>query len=149
MDWLLLVYKIPREPTAGRVYVWRKLKQLGAIAVQDAVWVLPATPRTRENFQWLAAEITEMKGECSLFSAQVVLGVQDELVLGVQDESLRDQFDAPIRKAYNDILIALKSKKSDLAALSKRYQQVRAKDYFHSPVGEKVRQKLLVSHGSE
>jgi hypothetical protein len=141
MDWLLLVYKIPREPTAGRVYVWRKLKQLGAIAVQDAVWVLPATPRTRENFQWLAAEITEMKGECSLFSAQVVLGVQDE--------SLRDQFDAPIRKAYNDILIALKSKKSDLAALSKRYQQVRAKDYFHSPVGEKVRQKLLVSHGSE
>ena len=35
MDWLLLAYKIPREPTAGRVYVWRKLKQLGAIAVQD------------------------------------------------------------------------------------------------------------------
>src|SRR5262245_42340533 len=141
MDWLLLVYKIPREPTAGRVYVWRKLKQLGAIAVQDAIWVLPATLRTRENFQWLAAEITEMKGECSLFSAQVVLGVRDE--------SLREQFDEPIREAYNDILTALKGKKPDLAALSKRYQQVRAKDYFHSPVGEKVRQKLLVSHGSE
>ena len=29
-EWLLLVHKIPREPTAGRVYVWRKLKQLGA-----------------------------------------------------------------------------------------------------------------------
>jgi hypothetical protein len=141
MDWLLLVYKIPREPTAGRVYVWRKLKQLGAIAVQDAVWVLPATRRTRENFQWLATEIAEMKGECSLFSAQAVLGVRDE--------SLREQFDAPIREAYNDILAALKGKKPDLAALSKRYQQVRAKDYFHSPVGEKVRKKLLISHGSE
>src|SRR5215470_10809311 len=91
-QWLLLVYKIPREPTAGRVYVWRKLKQLGAVAVQDAVWVLPATPRTRENFQWLAAEITELGGECSLFTAQVVLGAQGE--------SLREQFEAPVREAY-------------------------------------------------
>ena len=55
MDWLLLVYRIPREPTSGRVYVWRKLKQLGAIAVQDAVWMLPATPRTREQFYEAAA----------------------------------------------------------------------------------------------
>ena len=58
MSWLLLVYRIPREPTAGRVFVWRKLKQLGAIALQDAAWVLPKTPRTQEQFQWLAAEIT-------------------------------------------------------------------------------------------
>ena len=62
----------PREPTAARVYVWRKLKQLGAIAVQDAVWVLPDNPRTREQFQWLAAEIVELGGEVFLFSSQVV-----------------------------------------------------------------------------
>src|SRR5690348_15616912 len=51
MQWLLLIYKFPREPTASRVYDWRKLKQLGAIALQDAVWVLPATPRTQEQLQ--------------------------------------------------------------------------------------------------
>ena len=55
--WVLLHYKIPREPTAPRVSAWRKLKRLGAILLQDAVWVLPATPHTREDFQWLAAEI--------------------------------------------------------------------------------------------
>lgn len=49
--WLLLVYRIPREPTAGRVFIWRKLKQLGAIALQDAIWVLPQTSRTQEQFQ--------------------------------------------------------------------------------------------------
>ena len=48
--WVLLHYKIPREPTAPRVYVWRKLKRLGAILLQDAVWVLPATPHTRNAF---------------------------------------------------------------------------------------------------
>jgi len=140
MEWLLLVYKIPREPTAGRVYVWRKLKQLGAIAVQDAVWVLPATARTQEQFQWLAAEISEVGGEASLFTSQVLLDGQD---------SLREQFDAPVRAAYAEILTALNRRKPDLTALSKRYQQVKVQDYFQCPLGEKVRQKLLSAQGSE
>jgi hypothetical protein len=73
MSWLLLVYKIPREPTASRVYVWRKLKQLGAISLQDATWALPATPRTQEQLQWLASEIVELGGEASLFQSQLLL----------------------------------------------------------------------------
>src|SRR5215218_7173994 len=108
-SWLLLVYKIPREPTAGRVYAWRKLKQLGAIAVQDAVWVLPATPRTREQFQWLAAKITEVGGEISLFTSQVSIDAQQE--------SLREQFEAPVRAAYREMLNALKSSKPDLTTI--------------------------------
>ncbi len=141
MDWLLLVFKIPREPTAGRVYVWRKLKKLGAIAVQDAVWVLPAMPRTREQFQWLSAEITELGGEVSLFTANVLLDGQQQ--------SLREQFEAPVREAYSEILAALKRRKPDLTALSKRYQQVKVQDFFQCPLGEKVRQKLLSAQGSE
>src|SRR5215831_19114454 len=112
MDWLLLAYKIPREPTAGRVYVWRKLKQLGAVAVQDAVWVLPATPKTQEHFQWLAAEIMELGGEVSLFKSQAVLAQQNE--------ALKEQFDGPVREAYREILEALKGRKPDLASISKR-----------------------------
>jgi len=46
--WVLLHYKIPREPSAQRVFIWRKLKRLGALLLHDALWVLPATPRTRE-----------------------------------------------------------------------------------------------------
>ena len=40
-SWVLLDYKIPREPTASRAMVWRKLKRLGALLLHDAVWVLP------------------------------------------------------------------------------------------------------------
>ena len=58
-NWILLIYKIPNEPSAGRVFVWRKLKKLGAMLLHDAVWVLPATPQTKEHFRWLAAEIAE------------------------------------------------------------------------------------------
>ena len=141
MNWLLLVYKIPREPTASRVYVWRKLKQLGAISAQDAIWVLPATPRTQEQFQWLASEIIELKGEASLF--------QSQLVFASDGPSLRERFEAPVRAAYEEILTALQRRKPDLAALSKKYQQAKEQDYFQCELGERVRKKLLSADGGE
>lgn len=140
-QWLLLVYKVPREPTASRVYVWRKMKQLGAIALQDAVWVLPCTPRTQEQFQWLAAEITEMQGEALLWTA--------ELTFDNRSESLIHQFQAQVDAGYQEILTALKRKNADLAALSRRYQQVQAQDYFQSKLGQRVREKLLSVRGGQ
>ncbi len=141
MNWLLLVYKIPREPTSSRVYVWRKLKKLGAISVQDAIWVLPATPRTQEQFQWLAAEIVELQGEVSVF--------QSQLIFGSDGTSLREQFEAPVQAAYKEILTALKRRKRDLTALSKKYQQVKNQDFFHCELGEQVRTQMLSANGGE
>jgi hypothetical protein len=36
--WLLLVYKVPSEPSARRVYFWRKLKRLDALLLHDALY---------------------------------------------------------------------------------------------------------------
>ena len=79
--WVLLVYKIPREPTASRAQVWRKLKRLGALLLHDAVWVLPATPWTREQFQWLAVEIGELEGEAYLWESHLLLNGQAEALV--------------------------------------------------------------------
>ena len=136
---MLLVYRIPREPTAGRVYVWRRLKQLGAVPLQDAVWVLPRTARTEEQLQWLAAEISEQRGETVLWEA-------DQLY-ATDAEGLRRRFLDPVEADYREILAALKRKDRDLAALSKRYQEALARDYFVSPLGPQVRQRLLAAEG--
>lgn len=138
--WLLLVYRIPREPTASRVFVWRKLKQLGAIPLQDAAWVLPQSPRTKEQFQWLAAEISELKGEALLWEA--------EQLYATDSDSLRRQFLEPVEAEYREILLALKKKNRDLAALSKRFQEAKTRDYFASDLGPKVRDKLLAASGA-
>lgn len=138
-SWLLLVYRIPREPTAGRVFVWRKLKQLGAIALQDAVWVLPQTPRTQEQFQWLAAEITELKGEAMLWDA--------EELYATEADGLRRLFVEPVETEYREILAALKKKDRDLASLSKRFQDAQARDYFASELGRQTRDKLVAAGG--
>src|ERR1700724_2946206 len=94
--WVLLVYKIPREPTSSRAAVWRKMKRLGALLLHDAVWVLPATSWTREQFQWLAVEIGEMEGEAYLWESQ--------LLLNGQAEALVQQFQVRVDAAYQEIL---------------------------------------------
>lgn len=135
-SWLLLIYKVPNEPSAKRVYVWRKLKGMGAILLQDSAWVLPANAQTREKLQWLAAEIKEMQNSFSmLWEAQVVFTGQDA--------DLVEQFTAQTDQAYSAIMSQLTGKNPDLAALSKQYQQAKSHDYFGSSLGEQVRQALL------
>jgi hypothetical protein len=137
--WMLLVYKIPREPTSSRALVWRKLKRLGALLLHDAVWVLPATAWTREQFQWLAVEIGELGGEAYLWESR--------LLLSGQAEGMVRQFQTRLEAAYQEILEALEREDADLAALSRRYQQIRAQDYFHSPLGKQVRDRLMHARG--
>ena len=140
-SWVVLVYKIPREPAAGRVYVWRKLKRLGALLVHDAVWLLPATPWTREQFQWLAVEVKELGGE--------VLVWESRMVLPGQDETLVQQFAAEVDTGYRAILTALQHSAPDLTALARQYQHLLARDYFGSPLAEQVRAALLSARGGD
>ncbi len=139
--WLLLLYKVSPQPTARRVYVWRKLKRLGAVLLHDAVWALPDTTRTREHYQWLAAEIVEMGGEALVWESQ--------LVQGATEEALIQKFAEPTEAAYRALLKELNKKEPDLAALSQQYQQIKQKDYFQSSLGAQVRESLTSARGGE
>ena len=46
---LVLAYRMPAEPTAGRVAVWRNLKKVGAVYLQDSVCVVPDTAALRRE----------------------------------------------------------------------------------------------------
>lgn len=141
INWLLLHYKLPAQPSARRVYVWRKLKRLGAILLNESVWILPDTPRTAEQFQWLAAEIQEMEGEAYLW--------QSSLILGVQENVLMEKFVEQVEQEYVDLLKKINGKKPNLPELSRKYQQIVGEDYFHSDMGKEVREKLLALRGGE
>ena len=135
--WLLLSYKIPREPTSGRVYVWRKLRRLGALPVQDAVWALPLNPRTREHFQWLAQEIGEIGGEATIWESRPISDGHDEALI--------ERFKKGVEEDYRMILSELHRKKPDLGALSRQYREVLARDYFRVPLETQVREALVAA----
>jgi DNA-binding transcriptional regulator PaaX len=142
VSWALLVFTLPREPSAPRVAVWRRLKKLGAILLHDSVWVLPAQPALLEHFRWLAAEIRESAGESLVWiAAQGLPG---------QDDALVEQFQAQAEAEYQAILAALDASTSgemenshtERTALARRYQQIHARDYFHASSGDLVRAQL-------
>ncbi|MFP3125623.1 ChrB protein [Ectobacillus funiculus] len=138
-EWLHLVYKIPRNPSKIRVYVWRKLKKLGAVLLHDSVWCLPSHPKTKEQFQWLTVEIQELGGEASLWESQLVLGMNEECII--------KEFLSQVDKEYEEILEELKKEEVDLISLSKKYQQVKVKDYFQSTLGKRVLEELQIARG--
>ena len=139
--WLLLTTKVSPKPTARRVYIWRKLKRLGAILLHDAVWVLPDTPRTREQFQWMTAEVIEMGGEAFLWESRLILGTSEEV--------LAQKFVELVDAAYRSILKELAKKNHDLSVLSQQYQRIKQQDYFNSEAGTRVRQALISARGGK
>src|SRR5437867_6045702 len=67
--WLLLVHQLPSRPTSLRVRIWRRLQDLGAVAMKNSVYLLPHSDQSREDFEWIKSEIERMGGEASVFLA--------------------------------------------------------------------------------
>ncbi|GAB2857192.1 hypothetical protein GCM10022221_65980 [Actinocorallia aurea] len=43
-QWVVLVLKIPAEPSRHRVAVWRELRRIGALSLGQGVWAVPDVP---------------------------------------------------------------------------------------------------------
>lgn len=42
--WIVLVIKLPAEPSRHRVAVWRELRKIGALSLGQGVWAVPDVP---------------------------------------------------------------------------------------------------------
>lgn len=69
-EWVLLCYRVPREPSTPRIAVWRTLKRLGVAQVGDGVAALPADARTREQLEWVANDVERAGGTAVLWTAR-------------------------------------------------------------------------------
>lgn len=140
-SWLLLHYKLPNKPSASRVYIWRKLKRLGAILLHEGVWVLPDLPRSAEQIQWLAVEIEERGGDAFYWRATSLLNVQEE--------SLVQRFQQQVDTLYSDLLKRLEKSRPDFQEISGQYQQALSQDFFRSKLGQQVRETLTSKRGAQ
>src|SRR3954466_12056885 len=81
--WLLLIHQLPTRPAYFRVKVWRRLQALGAVAVKNTVYALPAGEQTQEDFEWLLREISEGGGEGVICEARLIDGLSGEDIRGL------------------------------------------------------------------
>jgi hypothetical protein len=134
--WLLLVHQLPAKPAYGRVKIWRRLQQVGAISLKNAVYVLPSGEEARAQFAEILREIERNRGDGVLTEA--------DLVAGMRDDQLRALFNASRETDYQVITAELrqmtqawkksKKPKSDpvtaLARLDQRLSELGKIDFF-------------------
>jgi hypothetical protein len=92
--WLLLAHQLPPKPAYFRVKIWRRLQDLGSVAIKASLYALPSNTETREDFQWLLREIQEGGGEATLFEARLVDGLTDQEARALFDKARDADYDA-------------------------------------------------------
>lgn len=153
LRWLLLIYRIPSEPTKLRAGVWRRLKSLGALYVQNSAAALPASPGAERAMRSLRNDIGAMGGTAYLLESQVLAGESELLALfnAARDDEYEeivdrcDDFCAQVAKEYDDehfTYAELEENDVDLAKLKGWYAKVHDRDVFGAPGELRAREAL-------
>jgi hypothetical protein len=139
--WLLLIYRVPSEPTRLRSTVWRRLKSLGAIYLQNSAAALPAGVSAERALRKLRSEILDMSGTAALLSCTVIAGEQEvraafQAARNDEYEEIVDKcqdFLSQLKKEYaeNHFTYAeLEENEVDLVKLKNWLERVRQRDVF-------------------
>ena len=139
--WLVLIYRVPPEPTRLRSTVWRRIKSLGAIYLQNSAAALPATVATERALRKLRREIIDMSGTAVLLSCSVLAGGSDvhkafQTARNEEYEEIVDRcedFLQQVKKEYtaNHFTYAeLEENEVDLVKLRNWFAKVRERDVF-------------------
>ena len=143
-SWLLLIYRVPSEPTRLRATVWRRLKGLGAIYLQNSAAALPASPAAERALRKLRHEIVEMAGTAILLRCETLAG-ESEVMAAFQSarddeyEEIVDKcrdFLAQIEKehaAKHFTYAELEENEEDLVKLQNWFAKVVERDVFGAP----------------
>jgi hypothetical protein len=136
--WVLLVYKLPREPSRHRVAVWRKLRDLGALYLQDGVAALPEDAVTREQLEWLQLRVREAGGEATLWEARPGTVAEErhlvETFRAAREEAYRVLITEAERVRRKAELGGSATLMEQLGKLEREFRAERRRDYFRSPL---------------
>ena len=154
-SWLVLVVRVPAEPSRHRVAVWRELRKIGAVPLGQGAWaapdvpgfaagisrvgeladrgagqlvVLQATGRTGQDAAWLEAAFTELR--------------QEEWTEFIADCG---KFDAEIDKefALQKLTMAeLEEEEQTLDRLRRWHRELAARDVFGAPLAAEAQLRL-------
>jgi hypothetical protein len=139
LTWLLLTYKVPPEPATKRIALWRRLKGMGAIYLQNGVCLLPKTDDHVRRLKMLENDVAAMGGESVILETVALDRAQEDKVISRfkadRDEQYREflgrcaDFEAEIAKeiAISKFTYAeLEEEDTDLKKLQGRLERSRS-----------------------
>jgi hypothetical protein len=154
VSWRVISYRLPADPSRHRVAIWRELRRLGAVPLQQGTWALPEGEPFDTGFAQVTAAITAAGGQ------PVVLAVAEEEASVAQLESLftaqREaewaefiadcgKYDAELagEVAKGKVTLAeLDEEEQSLERLRRWYRAIRARDLFGAPSAAAAERRL-------
>lgn len=142
MNWLSLIHQIPAKPTYSRAKIGRRLKQVGAIPIKQAVYVLPNTEQCLEDLSWIAKEIIDQGGEAILLDVSFLHGLTDKQVICLFEKARRADYENVLNEA-RALMSSYHSRengesllsdcKTELRRLKKSFNRILDIDFFPLP----------------
>ena len=131
--WVLLSYRIPREPSTPRITIWRKLKRLGVAQISDGMVALPADARTREHLEWIADEILDAGGTAAIWLARPgTIATEQDLVTAMAAARAAEYV-----KVMAEASTGTRSDETARLSLARRLRaelrRIQRRDYFPPP----------------
>lgn len=133
--WVLLSYRVPREPSTPRIAIWRKLNQLGVAKIVDGLVALPDSDTTRDRLEWVAVSARQAGGSAAVWVA--------EFTDITESESLRAQMNEERNEEFADLRAEVESSSGVDARTINRWRRtwraIQQRDYFGAEDGELAR----------
>jgi len=136
-DWLLLAYRLPREPSAPRLAVWRKLKRLGVGQLLDGLVGLPLDSRNREQLEWIADQVVEAGGDASIWTATPAAQAQEREMAAAMQSGIAEQYLNVIEQARQ--AERAEGNRRTLGRLRRELGRIERRDYFPPPERQRAR----------
>ncbi|WP_280398726.1 Chromate resistance protein ChrB [Nocardia carnea] len=151
-QWVLLSYRMPRNPSTARITVWRKLKRLGVAQLGDGVVTLPADARTREQLDWIAEEIVEGGGEAMVWLARPTTAAQERRLARTMAQARTAEYTAVIAEADQALTLPEEERRRALRRLRGELRRIQRRDFFPPPArtaAQRAVQSLHSDHVTE
>src|SRR5260221_4286631 len=152
----ILVYRMPPKPTAARVAVWRLLKKIGAIYLQQSICVFPNTPSLRKDLAPILRRITDAWGDFHLLPLQSPDRAEREKLIEQFQEQTSNHYQEIIENCEVNFTKEIEFEtfrknftyeeaeeiRAEYEKISAWYERVLARDWFGAPNKSKAKEWL-------
>jgi hypothetical protein len=137
--WVLLAYHLPREPSTPRIALWRKLRRLGVVQLQDGLVALPLDARTREQLEWLAEEVTDAGGQAGIWLAEPATAAQERALAQRMAAAVAADYQTVTKEAAAARALPPGPRRRTVGRLRRELRRIALRDHFPPPEREQAR----------
>lgn len=152
--WVAINYQLPREPSRARVSVWRKLKRIGAVNIQQSMWILLAKDKSSGLLLAVKDEVCQNGGEAFVMSLSVdedgerIIKKKFNTARNEEYGELLEQIEEFFKEIDNETqrknfsFAEIEENEEELNKLKQWYEKIAARDAFGASLQEKAQSAL-------